>query len=67
MTGSEIFIGQRVIDGVSPVAKSRGGFCGMGKNTVTLLDRLLAIPVAIYFWWHEQRQKLMRRATKKDD
>jgi len=37
----------------------------MSKNTVTLLDKLLAIPVAIYFWCYEQRQKLMRRATKK--
>jgi len=49
------------------VAKSRGGFYGMSKSTVTLLDRLLAIPVAIYFWCHEQRQKLMRKATKKND
>ena len=47
------------------LAKSKGGFCVMSKNTVTLLDRLLAIPVAIYFWWYEQRQKL-RKATKKD-
>jgi len=44
---------------------SKGIFRGMSKNTVTLLDRLLAIPVAIYFWWYEQMQKL-RKTTKKD-
>jgi hypothetical protein len=44
---------------------TESGFCGMGKNTVTLLDRLLAIPVAVYFWWYEQTQKL-RKAAKKD-
>jgi len=38
----------------------------MSKNTVTLLDRLLAIPLIVYFWWYEQRQKLVRKATKKD-
>lgn len=48
------------------LAKSKGGFCGMSNNTVTLLDRLLAIPVAIYFWWYEQRQKLARKDVKKD-
>ena len=36
----------------------------MSKNTVTLLDRLFAIPVAIYFWWHEQRQKASRKVKK---
>ena len=47
------------------MANGEGGFREMSKNTVTLLDILLAIPVAIYFWWYEQRQKLVGRATKK--
>ena len=62
-------IGQRgfmVVCSQVCLAKGKGGFCGMSKNTVTFLDRLLAIPVAIYFWWHEQRQKLARKAAKKD-
>ena len=33
----------------------------MGDNKVSLLDRLLAIPVAVYFWWYEQRQKIRER------
>jgi len=30
----------------------------MSDNKVSLLDRLLAIPVAVYFWWYERRQKI---------
>jgi len=45
---------------------SKGIFCEMSKNTVTLLDRVLAIPLVVYFWWHEQRQKIARNTPKKD-
>jgi tRNA-Thr(GGU) m(6)t(6)A37 methyltransferase TsaA len=33
----------------------------VSDNKVSLLDRLLAIPVAVYFWWYEQRQKIRKR------
>jgi len=29
----------------------------MSNNKVSLPDRLLAIPVIVYFWWHKWRQK----------
>jgi len=29
----------------------------MSNNRVSLLDRLLAIPIAIYFWCYEHRQQ----------
>jgi len=61
-------IGQRANYGDLPPGlgeKQQRNIRGMSKNTVTLLDRLLAIPVAIYFWWYEQMQKL-RKTTKKD-
>jgi len=30
----------------------------MSNNRVSLLDRLLAIPAIVYFWWYKWRQKL---------
>jgi hypothetical protein len=36
----------------------------MRGNKVYLLDRLLAIPVTIYFWWYEWRQKTRTRRKK---
>jgi len=36
----------------------------MSNNKVFLIDRLLAIPLAIYFWWHGCRQKLGKRRNK---
>ncbi len=33
----------------------------MSDSKVSLLDRLLAIPVAVYFWWYEWRQKIRER------
>ncbi|MBE9482961.1 MAG: hypothetical protein IMY88_04695 [Chloroflexi bacterium] len=29
----------------------------MSNNKVFLIDRLLAIPLAVYFWWYGLRQK----------
>ena len=36
----------------------------MSNNKVFLIDRLLAIPLANYFWWHGCRQKLGKRRKK---
>jgi len=37
----------------------------LGKNTVSFIDRLLAIPLAIYFWWYGYRQKVGKHRKKK--
>jgi len=36
----------------------------VGNNKVYLIDRLLAIPLAIYFWWYGFRQKVRKRRKK---
>ena len=36
----------------------------MSNNKVYLIDRLLAIPLAIYFWWYERKHKLGKRRKK---
>jgi len=36
----------------------------VSDKTISLLDRLLAIPIIIYFWWYERRQK--RGNTKEE-
>jgi len=36
----------------------------VSNNRVFLIDRLLAIPLAIYFWWYGFRQKLGRYRKK---
>ena len=36
----------------------------MGNNKVYFIDRLLAIPLAIYFWWYGFRQKVGKRRKK---
>ena len=33
------------------------GIREVSDKTISLLDRLLAIPIIIYFWWYERRQK----------
>ncbi len=36
----------------------------MGSSTVSLIDRLLAIPLAIYFWWYGFRQRVRKNRKK---
>jgi len=36
----------------------------MGNNRVFLIDRLLAIPLAVYFWWYGFRQKIEKRGKR---
>ena len=36
----------------------------MGNNKVFLIDRLLAVPLAVYFWWYGFRQKVRKRRKK---
>jgi len=36
----------------------------VSNNRVFLIDRLLAIPLAIYFWWYRYRQKLRKHRKK---
>jgi hypothetical protein len=36
----------------------------VSEKTISLLDRLLAIPVIVYFWWYEWRRK--RGDTEKE-
>jgi len=36
----------------------------MGNNKVFLIDRLLAIPLAVYFWWYGLMQKVGKRRKR---
>jgi hypothetical protein len=36
----------------------------VGNNKVYLIDRLLAIPLAIYFWWYGFRHKARKHRKK---
>jgi len=36
----------------------------MSRNKVFLIDRLLAIPLVVYFWWYGHRQKIGKRRKK---
>jgi len=39
-------------------------FYPVSNNKVFLIDKLLAIPLAIYFWWYGYKQKLGKRRKK---
>jgi len=47
--------------------KEEKEFYTVSNNTVSFLDKLLTIPVAIYFWWYGCRQKAGTHSKKQVD
>jgi len=44
--------------------KGKEGILPVSNNKVYLVDRLLAVPLAIYFWWYGFRHKLGKGRKK---